>query len=239
MPSLFKAIEDKERIDMRDICEIGSYIETLTSPNWKPLRTTDKGRTFPFESNFLETYEELIRTHVALERDSIHMTTETTGASEYQIFETEVTLGEEEGYIRYLFPLPYVDALIKQVSLTSHDMEVDVLYEYSSCVQVDTSYQQLSKEPVIALQYPYAEPGFFVLDGNHRVVKAWGEGKKKIKAFLLGEEAMLYLAPQRIFYQLYLVHKNLTNIRLYMEGDIELSELKEVYIQLHNEKWRK
>lgn len=238
MPSLFEAITQKERIDIHDICEIRSYIETLTNPNWRPSSLTAERRAFPFESTFLESYEDLIKNHVTLERDSIHMTIETTGADKYQVFETEVTLGEERGYIRYLFPLPYVEALIKQLSLLPHDIEVEILYEYSSCIEVDKSHQ-VSSEPVIALQYPYAEPGFFVLDGNHRVVNAWEKKENKIKAFLLSEEAMTLLAPQPIFYKLYLVHKNLTNIRLYMEESIDLSELKEVYIQLNYEKWRK
>lgn len=238
MNSLFEVIGAKKEIVTEDVCEIRPYVTMLMNTNWKSPLNMESNRPFPFESNFLECYEGIIEKHFLAERNAIQRMVSTREGESYQVFEAEVSLGESSGYIRYLFPLPPVQTLIRQYDIQAQEIEVDVLYEYSAYVDIDKSYH-VSDEPVIAMQYPYAEPGFFVLDGNHRVVKAREQGKGQIRAYLLREDAMLLLAPQPIFYMLYLLHKNLTNIRLYMEGYIELAELRDVYVQLNNENWHK
>ncbi|PLS18857.1 hypothetical protein CVD28_00200 [Bacillus sp. M6-12] len=238
MTGLYEALLKGKEIELHDICHIKPYIEEIKNMKIETLSVFQQKKDFPFRENFEAIYQEQLAEQFQRDKSSmIDMINHSKMEENEQIFETEVVLGRSTGYIRYLFPIVYANMLIKQAELIPVSMEVSKLYEYTQFIVVDPHYENIKEEPVVLLEYPYAVPGFFVLDGNHRINKAYHKGQKQHLAHVLSKGSINLIAPQRIFVLLSTIHHNLSMIALYMAGDIILSQLKEWYQPIANEEW--
>jgi hypothetical protein len=237
MRGIFDKVMSEKMVELKDICEIEPFLDGLFQNVFQKYSVLSVNRDFPFTSGFKNVYIQTIEEQFKKDRESIVETVLHCGKEQDQLFETEVLLGEGMGYIRYLFPVSYAKALIKQGEFKSVQMEVETLYQFTKHIEIEDDYIPESKEPIIVLSYPQSSPNFFVLDGNHRVYQAHKKKEQKIESYMLPEGAINLLAPQRLFVLLSKIHLNLTLIGLYMVGDIILAQLKEWYKPIADEEW--
>lgn len=235
--SLFQTIVVKKDIQLIDICEIESAITKLINMKNKYLNGRKIDKSFPFEEEFVSVYNNVINKQFERDKESLIELINSDSLEGQQVFETEVSIIEESGFIRYMFPVSYAESMIKQVGLEKVEISVESLYEYSKVVEVDIEYKVQNKQPIILLDYPYSEPGFFIIDGNHRVIEAYNNHRPIQEAYLLMESAIPLISAQPIFSLFAKIHRNLHFIALYYIGQIDLSDLKQAYQKIGDEKW--
>lgn len=192
---------------------------------------------FPFSKEWASDYQSLISAQFEKEKNIILHSILHDFTQEEQIFETEVELMKNDAYIRYLFPISYAKSLIQQFEIKPITMDVQQTWSYTKHIELDDSYPFHNEEPIIILQYPYAEPGFFVLDGNHRVMKSYCQQQSSINAYVLKEQFIPLLVHAHFFYLLAKIHRNVSYIGWYMVGEITYQEFKSNYIPIINSEY--
>lgn len=235
--SLFQTIIVKKEIHLKDICDIESAIIKLMNMKNKYFDGKVINMNFPFEKDFVSIYSKIISNQFEKDKESLIELINSDTLEGQQVFETEVTILEDTGFIRYMFPVAYAESIIKQVGLKKVEISVESLYEYSKVVDVDFQYKVQNNKPIILLDYPYSDPGFFIIDGNHRVTEAYNNHRKIQEAYLLRESAIPLISAQPIFSLLAKIHRNLHFIALYYIEQINLNDLKQVYQNIGDEKW--
>jgi hypothetical protein len=237
MKNLYQSILLQKDIELKDIANIDDYIEMLIQNKREALNGWNVQNPFPFDKGFKEEYTQVLQQQLKKEKEEMYRIIVSDLKNEDQVFETEVTMIGDLGYLRYLFPIPYAIALIEQSGMETQKVRVDDIYLYSQHVEVNPYQEINTKSPIIVLEYPYAYPGFFVLDGNHRVHQCHKRQEKYIDAFILSERTIPLLTLTPIFSLLYRIHQNISMIVLYMRGEIPLFQLKKGYHRIGNERW--
>jgi hypothetical protein len=238
MKNLYQSILFQKEIKLKDIADIDNYIEMLIQNKREAIHGGDVCNPFPFDKGFKEEYIQALQQQLEKDKKEMYHIITSDFKEKEQVFETEVTMMGNWGYLRYLFPIPYARALIEQSGMKTQKIRVEDVYLYSQYVEVNLHREIHTKSPIIVLEYPYAYPGFFVLDGNHRVHQYYRSQEKYIDAFILSERTIPLLTLTPIFSLLYRIHKNISMIVLYMRGEISLFQLRKGYHRIGNERWK-
>lgn len=161
MSSVFEKVMTEKDVTLKDICDVQPFIDALIQNQFQQYSALSIERHFPFTASFKELYIKKVNEQFDKEKESIIETIVTSVKTEDQLFETEVVLGQDMGYIRYLFPISYAQALITQGEFKPQEVNVSSLYEFTRHIQVDDVYEHVNDEPVILLSYPQSSPDFF------------------------------------------------------------------------------
>ncbi len=180
---------------------------------------------FPFyKTSFVDDYLSLLEKELDKSYNVIKETFNRISLKE-EIFECEV--GDGNWYIKYLFDINKAKRLLRENNFSVQNIDTKILAEYSKIIETDDSYisKTSSKDPVIVCYYPHSHPSFFVIDGNHRVMRNYRNNLKETSAYLVPKELMLdfFIAP--VFKYLVYVHNNVSMIGAYMLGDISKKDL--------------
>lgn len=235
--NLFEKIIINKDISLSDITNIEEYLKRLV--NADPL-SIDRNivKEFPFDKNrFITDYKYLLQSVFEEYKGGlIHYVLNCKDLSN-QIFETRLALPNDIAYLTYLFDINKSMKLIKGMNLSPKNLDVPLMNMYSSTIVTDKSYslKTNNKEPIIVLKYPISYPGFFIIDGNHRVTKAFLSKKPTISAYELNTSMLPKITCSEIFDFLFLIHINLVYIALYMTGGMSLPDLKSTLNKLIND----
>jgi hypothetical protein len=229
-------IIDNKQIELRDITTIDDYIKIICSNNLKSIQGYNIVNKFPFNDDFSNIYYTYLINYFSLYKEDICNYILKQNHSE-QIFESEIVMPDNESYIRYLFPVKNAKELISKNKIPAKKMLTSELYEFSKIADI-TNKKSNNNSPVVLLEYPYAYPGFFVIDGNHRVYKAICNNIKELEVYLMPSNGLYLLSLSQFFNLLYQVHSNLSEIMLYMRGFISINTLKANYNQISTESFK-
>lgn len=64
-------------------------------------------------------------------------------------------------------------------------LEVDEIYRYISKIDAEYAVSTTNNNPIIVVKFD--DNTYEILDGNHRLYRAFSEGKEKIEAYVLDE----------------------------------------------------
>lgn len=235
--NLFEKIIINKDISLSDITNIEEYLKRLV--NVDPL-SIDRNITkeFPFDKNsFIADYKYLLQSVFEEYKGGlIHYILNCKDLSN-QIFETRLALPNDIAYITYLFDINKSSKLINTLNLSPKQLDVPLMNMYSRTIVTDKSYSlnTTNNEPIIMLKYPISYPGFFIIDGNHRVTKAFMSRVATISGYELNTALLPKITCSKIFDFLFLIHINLVYIALYMTDGMSLSDLKSTLNKLINE----
>lgn len=235
--NLFEKIVINKNISLSDITNLQEYLKRFVYAD--PLSIDRKiVKDFPFDKErFIADYNHLLNSVFEEYKEDLIRYILNCKEISNQIFETRLALPNDISYITYLFDINKSVKLIKEMSLSPQNLDVSLMNMYSSTIVTDKSYslKTTNKVPIIVLKYPISYPGFFIIDGNHRVTKAFLSNTPMIRGYELKTTLLPKITCSEIFDFLFLIHINLVYIALYMTGGISLSELKSTLNKLIND----
>lgn len=227
MMQLFDKMITNQDVKHIDIANIKDLLESLVNKDTTLFSNKKAIKTFPFsKDSFITGYLSFLEKQFDVYYNDIKAYFQNVSIRE-EVFECEV--GDKNWYIRYLFDINKAERLIKEYNLPINSIDTSIVAEFSNIIETNKSYVESSttkdNRPIIVCHYPHSYPNFFVIDGNHRVMRNYKNNIHSTDAYLVSEDLMLDFLISPFFKHLVNIHSNISFIGAYMIGDISYKDL--------------
>jgi hypothetical protein len=193
-------------------------------------------RSLPFIEDMINDYTKLLDNHYKLFTEEFSRLSNLFKQGE--IYERRINLHGKDSYYM-MFSIPALLKVIEKFNLKPKPIATRAMFE---TIHMEGLNDENLKDnsnidvPILVANYLITKPHYFIIDGNHRVVKNLKKGNEAILGYVFDPGHFVEGVASEIYKYIYYVHYNIYIISNYMKG-LEGFDINKDLFPLVNDKY--